>query len=903
MSAMISASEPLNIEIKRISLIKRISISSASIHVVQAPVGYGKTLLARQLAHHWEDQDVVFVSGFSAEKVSTALHSLNVTHIIIDDSDALSRGAHREIEEWLNKDSGRRIAVLCCRKDISPLYGRTFADGRGNRIDVNDMRFSSSEVERIFPEKEVMSEQIFLEAMGWPIAVSLLKNGSIYALASLRYILEDAVGEGWRELCELSFVKSWDAGLIHRLFPLLPVNWFVSIIQSSVPLIQSQSGELQPLPLVRRILAVELLEDFTRITGVFEKIILLDLSDDEIDFTLEFAIANNLSDAGRIVLEKMLKRFLENWRFEEIVSIYERVPRGWIDADLASDFGLALMEVGRSSEAEVLLRSLQSKLPSHPRILSALAMLAGRRGKADVQLELIRRAKTSTAGLSNQILLQRQEIYALINTGNVSQAEELARIAVEKCEAYASATSLAEALHTYQIVLYKQGRIREAQPYLLRAQKIYENVKYYERSLLTINDLADSKRLLGEAAEILDELRKAIVTSRLYFRSAEPLLLESLADALMTLGKFDEALHIYESLPELCKQYSVEVICFRAYLKSAECRTYLGDFLASERILGNARSSFFVDQNLYNYYFGIINFHRNMIEKAVVYLDIAFHSEISIDRRLRCAFILHDIENRRGNAGLMYKDFIDKYGDRYCLSTLVKHDLYLTDSNILELKPVIKISTFGYFRISYLETSLKFAFSKAIELFIYLIIHPSSRKESIIDQLWQYEDNKRSADYFKVALHQVRSVLKEATGLENPVKLVNKSYKICEEIVIEADFLEINRALTQRNPRVLEAVLQSYNGEFMDGYDSEWINENRIKFHEDILASSLTLADLTKESQPSIAIWALEKSISIDALYSEAYPQLIKLYELQNEFTLSEKYRRLLKNTVKNLSG
>ncbi len=110
----------------------------------------------------------------------------------------------------------------------------------------------------------------------------------------------------------------------------------------------------------------------------------------------------------------------------------------------------------------------------------------------------------------------------------------------------------------------------------------------------------------------------------------------------------------------------------------------------------------------------------------------------------------------------------------------------------------VNVVTFRRLEVRVNGVVVHFPFAKAAELCAYLIVHGPSRREEIVDALWNGSSDARHMDYFRVAVRRLRLALAEADPtVTNPVTYQGGHYALAESYALQCDFDQVTRAAAQ----------------------------------------------------------------------------------------------------------
>jgi serine/threonine-protein kinase len=306
---------------------------------------------------------------------------------------------------------------------------------------------------------------------------------------------------------------------------------------------------------------------------------------------------------GQMVLLRALAWQLEGQnQWEEAIGCYRamRVQR----PDLGVRLALALVQVGRSGEGEVVLRELLRQQPRHPQLHFYLGNNLADKGQLDEAIEHLRRAiqldpryalahnnlgsALNARGLVDEVLehlrravqLDPRHVEVHYNLGIALQDKGLLDEAIEQ---YRRALQLdpwhAGAHSNLGSALTTRGRVDEAIEHCRQAiqlnpryalahnnlaaaladkGRVEEAIEHLRRAIqldpgfaLAHNNLGNALARLGRMEEAIEHFRRAIQLDPRYVKAHY-----SLANALKTRGQLDEAIRHYRRAIQLDPQHA-----------------------------------------------------------------------------------------------------------------------------------------------------------------------------------------------------------------------------------------------------------------------------------------------------------------------------------------------------------
>jgi tetratricopeptide (TPR) repeat protein len=146
----------------------------------------------------------------------------------------------------------------------------------------------------------------------------------------------------------------------------------------------------------------------------------------------------------------------------------------------------------------------------------------------------------------------------------------------------------------------------------------------------------------------------------------------------------------------------------------------------------------------------------------------------------------------------------------------------------LESRPLVRrlrVITLGKPMLLAEDRNVTPRLNKAMELIAYLVLHPQSSLERILDSVFPDSDPKAAANYF----HQIRHKLtRDVPELRVVQDKQTKSYALDSgTIPLESDYEDVVKLLNHATQNELHQALEIYRGPFMPHLDSAWVEEVR----------------------------------------------------------------------------
>jgi two-component SAPR family response regulator len=173
---------------------------------------------------------------------------------------------------------------------------------------------------------------------------------------------------------------------------------------------------------------------------------------------------------------------------------------------------------------------------------------------------------------------------------------------------------------------------------------------------------------------------------------------------------------------------------------------------------------------------------------------------------------------------------------------------------------------------------------KALELLFYLLEHRSGVSTfEVAEALWPGKTEAKASSSFHTTLYRLRKVM----GGEM-VESANRRYYLHSRFEIDYDADRYRQLSTAaRESGRLEDFAKAvdlYRGDFLLGFDSEWVEESRLALHAQHLTLLLAAAERARdEGQPKAAIRYFQATTEHEPYSETAWVGLADMWERQGD--------------------
>lgn len=473
--------------------------------------------------------------------------------------------------------------------------------------------------------------------------------------------------------------------------------------------------------------------------------------------------------------------------------------------------------------------------------------------------------------------------------GELDKAFELIKKEIGVKERLGFIDDLPRAYHLMALIHNDFGDWERAREYFEHADGMYRkfarndfqwtwHMALYGKILIDHGEKEKGIRLMGKALEKANENSELNLAVCEFIRAC----------AYIYLGQIDETLKLLEhSLEVGIKVGAKNLVCqcywilSNIYFNMGEeetAKAYAKDcfLLASE---GNYLQIFlsYGMTSLQIIRLGIeMDVEKEFLEKIVVMLGAKSHEMLYV-------LMESDIEDVRKRACQLFL----KAGGKEVVAEGEKQNSIGHGNG--ESFPRLRARCFGVFEV-FEDEGLKpimWKTTKAKELLAYLIRkgRDTLASERILEDMWPdmgpYKTSKRLHTY----IYQIRSVLKKL-GLKSGLIYKDKGYKL-KKNVISSDVEEFENLINEASEKgfsgrvkCLEKAVKLYGGDYMEGFYSQWIIDERMDLEKKYLwALELLAKTYMDEKDYSRAAECLNLMLSKDPLLEEGHEMLISAYE------------------------
>ncbi len=757
---------------------------------------------------------------------------------------------------------------------------------------------------------------------GWPAGLAFVASGANPVLQPADLVLDalDTLpGDIRTALCEMSVLEIWSEDLSLKLGVSLPRGWLQTVRRAGLPISPLTHGVVRPHRLMLDVLETELCLEPERAEIIYAKAAELAVQSQEpLKAVKCYLRANRIQEAVRHAT-LAINDSLAKWEPRHVRTLLEVLPDEYLTTTLKATLGQALLDTGESSRGEALLRSVANSGEADAMTYYGLALVAARRGKHDQQLEWLERASELSPDPQQQRKILRFKAGAYAGSGRFQEALELALECIANAELAGDLFETACALDVAEYVYGVLGRTAERESAITRAIDLFEALDMPLRAMVLKSSLAELLAQYGRFEEAEVHISSAL---HILQREDHPLqiqLLETRGDQQFKQGQFTEAAQTYEQVVSCCQRFGRESMMVRLILKLSDTHRQLGEtaradlFLERAAVRGIPEASSRI-QALFFFCKGQSLLQEDQLQAAQHFLQqvVSLPAESLLLKRTKR--LLNEIELRQHaptqKSGTKVKTTLGEpkvYFDAALLrqqvgSALSPPSLLKTTSSAdaeSSRKTRLEITSVGRFEVLIDGQSVPIPIAKSVELLVWLALHGRSRRDTIVDAIWDGSNERRHAEYFRFAIRRLRSSLSEHPAVTfNPVPFETEYYQLAEQFHIQIDAGVLSERMSETNTNTMERTLMQLEGQFMPTLDAQWAEEWRSRCEINAAQLTMTLVDRLNTEHPERALELLERMVGRDPLNEEANTTLIKLHQergdLRNAKRVLQTYEKIL---------
>jgi DNA-binding SARP family transcriptional activator len=204
-----------------------------------------------------------------------------------------------------------------------------------------------------------------------------------------------------------------------------------------------------------------------------------------------------------------------------------------------------------------------------------------------------------------------------------------------------------------------------------------------------------------------------------------------------------------------------------------------------------------------------------------------------------------------------------------------------------EGEPPVRLELLGAIQVHTADGPIAIGLRRSARVLLaYLALHPDGiTRDQGAAALWPDESPTSAKAQFKTTIGNIRKVLREATGLTEPmfVILAGGRYRL-DSHLIDVDLWRLSTALRHvcqiddpQHAKAIDSLVDLYTADFAEDLTHEWASNHREHLRRTTINALARLAQHLEGEHPDQAIRALEHAIRLDPYAEPHYRSLMKL--------------------------
>lgn len=899
---------PLRHELRRTHLLEQLELSEATLILLIAPSGFGKTTFLGQCARQgdrraaWlsftpDDHDpAVFNTRLlralreaypqaplpggtpeftDARACALALNTLDEHALLILDQVHL---AHVNTLRWLAEftqglQEGHRVMVAAPRRPALPLPTAFMAD-HTLLLSGDQLRFSAQETHEYFEARgaEQPDPARTRGLSGWPAGLALLAadaHGTFSPLDLIRDLLGRLPDKVRAALPEAATLEQWsetharDAGLN------LPAGWVQAAQDAGLPLTPVAPGCVVPLAAVLDVLREELNRTPERAAQLHRRAAERAEARSEPLLALQHYERGGHVQPAQVLATRLCGEYLWRIDYPSVLATLEQLRR-WqsLPPPLEAALALALIRTDRVPEGESLAATLLERDPE-PDALRALAHAAHRRGDRHMQLHYAQLLGRHALTRSQRADGARLEVAALLRLGRPQDAAARAEVLLDTAQAL-HPLEWAGTYFTLHTVYEDLRNPALSEQHLRSALDLYESMHSHQQIAVCLNDLAILRAQAGALEEAQALVQRALQLIGSGMPDLRVVYLETQGDALLWNAEFTGAAQAYAHALDAARERHLPPLITRVQLGRAQALTQLGEHGAARAALDDAAAHLPpTDQPLraqLNFTLGVLAYAQGQHDTA----RTLWQEDTPETPELRRAYLAL-LDGQPLPADL---PAYQRRAHQVTLRAAAPHANTPGPTTTADI-PTLHLNLCGGLHARLDTAPLQLPFSRAADLLAYLSLSGPVGRADIIRDLWDGSNDTRVVNYAKLTIRKLRAALQENLPF-NPLPFEGNLYALHPALPVSSDAGLILAAEHSLDPDTLRRAVQAHPAPFMPALEGEWADTTRQRLLDAAVTAGLRLiaqADLPE------AVKTARHLLRLDPLSEATYLALLDAHD------------------------
>jgi ATP/maltotriose-dependent transcriptional regulator MalT/DNA-binding SARP family transcriptional activator len=567
---------------------------------------------------------------------------------------------------------------------------------------------------------------------------------------------------------------------------------------------------------------------------------------------------------------------------------------------------IALRFAGRVEEAIKDCQAVVSNLDGHHPSTAAMAhknlgICYGMKGDYNRSVAELERALKlyEQCGDEYDVALTRHDLsVAHWGLGHLAKADLELERAIEYLRREGRAANLASALNNAGFRQHCRGRFNKAVEILKEALAVAREVSYLRIEAHALASLGDVYRDLRDLRQALDLYQQALKVARQADEAVvEIYALNAMSNIYRLEGKLDKAWELAQaslaasqsqqlSFHAGLAQLSLGVICYERG-EAQQALGWLEKALQRMERSGSKHELARVHFHLAQAHFLLKAFQsarRHLLQILELIDELGYDQFIAVEARRARPLIQYAASRRLG--GDRFAQIMEKTE-----KAPPKGKISPPPTTVVSTLPQLEIRALGTPQILKDGTPVgkgEWQTATAEELFFYLLAHPEGQpRERITDVFWPELPPARAKSTFHSTVYRLR----RATHMEMlAFDRSSGTYELNLEMHYWYDVEEFEKLLEvaprngESRAEALRQAITLYQGEYMEGFYSDWCLPKRRTLEKQYLDALSELAHwCIDRGSYDEALELCEKALQKDSYYEEMYRLMMKCYSLLDQ--------------------
>jgi LuxR family transcriptional regulator, maltose regulon positive regulatory protein len=874
-----------------------------------------------------------------AQALATDLNAADMNVLLVlDRTEHLGANAAKWLEAFVNTlAEGHQVMLAGYESTPLPITGWV-ARGDAWLIGPNELAFSGEEVARFLSEHnpEINALTLHQQLEGWPAGIALVVAGAPTHLAPQDLVLEriaqlpERLQDG---LIELAVTEEWGEATPQTLGVKLSRGWLKQVIALGLPLSPLGMGRYRAHTVLLEALEARLLErpnvHADRHARAAE---LADATGQKLTAIRHYLLAKKVSSALRVA-DDLCADLVKKRDYELVRKVLEGFESSVLPQETHIRLAEAFFETGNVDAGESILNGFFASGYRSAHLLFLLAGRANRRAQYQRQLDLIEEG----LGLApNQLtraklLLLRsdgQEYLGLSDESIVS-----AREAVVAAEQSGELGILAKATSRLAGALGNAGDRIACEQNFLRALEIYQTLGVERPQLDVFNNLANFYSEWGRVDDALKTVNQGLAIPSGGADSVRTALFATRGAVFLAWGYVQLALGDLLACLDLAKKHGIHSFTFFGTSLLAEAHHAIGDMASADMDVENAQRSLPKNSPMHASWLAFVLGVHAFLKSDFITARQHF-VEVHIERvgfiyKSRALLFLAEIDRQNGQLSREQIDAIFALWNetdndaplmpnarvlKPLFETCIKNGWYAARfqaalNRTLE-KPQIthqfelRMRTFGPASVFINQIPIKLPLVKCAELLAWLILNGPSTRNAIVNALWDGSRRKADVEHARIIIRRLRAALSEHPAVDfNPLEFDGTRYGLNPEFQIFCDaksLLESSASASFESSHLEH--LNAYSGSFLEGCDTDWVQETTTQLTDAAINSFVTLGKQYEVTQIEQVLEVYQRAIKLDPLAASAYEGIVRVQsQLGNTAAVQQMQTMLEQSEKRNL--